>query len=147
MVLIGPAGAGKTTFAAAHFAPTEVLSSDAFRALVSDDETDMTASGAAFAVLRFLVRRRLRRARRTCVDATNVRRAERLPLLRTAARYRRPAIAVLFDLSLETCLQRNRLRPGRKVEDAVVAEQWRVMPRSPDVLLAEGFAAVEVVSD
>lgn len=147
MVLVGPAGAGKTTFAAAHFAPTEILSSDAFRALVCDDETDMTASGAAFAVLRFLVTRRLRRARRTCVDATNVRRAERLPLLRAAARYRRPAVAVLFDLSLETCLQRNRLRAGRRVEEAVVAEQWRVMPRSADVLLAEGFTAVEVVSD
>lgn len=146
MVLVGPAGAGKTTFAAEHFAASEILSSDAFRALVSDDETDLTASGAAFAVMRFLVTRRLRRGRRTCVDATNLRRGERLPLLRSAARYGRPAVAVLFDLPLDTCLERNRLRSGRQVEEAVIARQRSAMPRSPETLLAEGFSAVEVVS-
>jgi predicted kinase len=147
VVLVGPAGAGKTTFAAAHFAPSEILSSDFFRALVSDDETDMRASAPAFAVVRFLVSRRLRRGRRTCVDATNVNRRERLPLVRAAARHGRPAIAVLFDLPLETCLERNRSRPGRKVPEAVIAAQWTAMPRTGATLLAEGFAAVELVSD
>ncbi len=39
VVLVGPSGAGKTTFAR-HFKPTEVLSSDFCRGLVSDDEND-----------------------------------------------------------------------------------------------------------
>ena len=38
--LIGPSGCGKSTFARKHFKPTEVLSSDAFRGLVSDNEND-----------------------------------------------------------------------------------------------------------
>ena len=43
VVLIGATGSGKSTFASAHFAATEVLSSDDCRALVSDDENDQSA--------------------------------------------------------------------------------------------------------
>ncbi|HEX6547877.1 MAG TPA: AAA family ATPase [Candidatus Dormibacteraeota bacterium] len=139
---MGPAGSGKSTFAARHFKPTEVTSSDFFRAMVSDDEGDQSASPAAFTLLRFLVTRRLRRRRRTCVDATNLHRRERRPLLRAAQTYRRPAIAVVFDLPLETCLERNRLRAGRRVEESVIREQWAAAPRSPEPLLEEGFSVV-----
>ena len=40
VVLIGPTGSGKSTFARAHFKPTEVISSDFCRGLVADDEND-----------------------------------------------------------------------------------------------------------
>src|SRR4051812_16452675 len=51
VVLIGASGSGKSTFARAHFKTTEVLSSDACRALVSDDENDQAATGDAFELL------------------------------------------------------------------------------------------------
>jgi predicted kinase len=59
-----------------------------------------------------------------------------------AARFGRPAVAVLFDTPLEVCLARNRLRPERQVEDDVVREQWAQMPPSPAALLDEGFVEV-----
>lgn len=40
VALIGATSSGKTTFAKKHFLPTEILSSDFFRAMVSDDEND-----------------------------------------------------------------------------------------------------------
>ena len=38
VLLIGASGSGKSTFARKHFLPTEIVSSDACRGLVSDDE-------------------------------------------------------------------------------------------------------------
>jgi protein phosphatase len=37
VVLVGASGSGKSSFAARHFAPTEVISSDFCRGLVADD--------------------------------------------------------------------------------------------------------------
>ncbi|MGI4830630.1 MAG: AAA family ATPase [Janthinobacterium lividum] len=52
--------------------PTEVVSSDFCRALVSDDESDQSATGDAFDLLHAIVRKLLARGRLTVVDATNV---------------------------------------------------------------------------
>ena len=53
VVLVGPTGSGKSTFAARHFKPTEVVSSDACRAMVADDANDQSATPDAFALLNF----------------------------------------------------------------------------------------------
>ncbi|MFB8016895.1 AAA family ATPase, partial [Streptomyces rochei] len=71
--LIGPPGAGKSTFARQHFKPTEIVSSDFCRALVADDENDQSATGDAFEVLHLIVDKRLARGRLTVIDATNLR--------------------------------------------------------------------------
>ena len=84
VVLVGASGSGKSTFARAHFRPTEVLSSDSCRALVSDDESDQTATGDAFDVLHFIAARRLARGKLTVVDATNVQPEARKPLVALA---------------------------------------------------------------
>ncbi len=59
VALIGISGSGKSMFAARHFAPTEVISSDSCRALVSDDENDQSATRDAFDVLHFIAAKRL----------------------------------------------------------------------------------------
>ena len=75
VVLVGAAGSGKSTFAARHFAPDEVLSSDAFRALIAGDPADQSATRAAFSALHRALARRLAQGRLTVVDATSVQRA------------------------------------------------------------------------
>lgn len=59
VVLIGVSGSGKSTFARKHFKPTEILSSDYCRGLVSDDENSQAATKDAFEVLHFIARKRL----------------------------------------------------------------------------------------
>ena len=65
VVLVGPSGSGKSTFARRHFKPTEVLSSDACRGMVSDDENDQAVTKDAFEVLRFVAGKRLALGRLT----------------------------------------------------------------------------------
>ena len=48
VLLIGVAASGKSTFARGHFAPTEILSSDALRAVITDDPHAQAATDDAF---------------------------------------------------------------------------------------------------
>src|SRR6202045_3834510 len=59
VVLIGSSGSGKSTFARKHFLPTEVLSSDACRGMVSDEENNQAVTNEAFALLHFIAAQRL----------------------------------------------------------------------------------------
>ena len=145
LVLVGAAGAGKTTFAAARFRPTEVISSDACRALVADREDDQSATPAAFEVLHLVARLRLRRRRLTVVDAVNGRAADRLPLLALAAEADCAAVAVVLDLPGAACVRRDRERRGRTVGAGVIMAQQEAIHRSLPGLREEGFAAVHVL--
>lgn len=146
VILIGPSGAGKTTFAARHFGPTEVLSSDGMRALVADDPNDQSATDAAFELLHAALGLRLARGRLTAVDATNVDAWARRRLLAVAQRHDRPAAAIVFDLPLELCLRRNTERTDRRVPVAAVRRQHAKMRDSLAGLEKEGFRSIDVLS-
>jgi predicted kinase len=145
VLLVGSAGSGKSTFARRHFGRDEVVSSDAFRAAVSGDEADQSATEAAFALLHIRVEERLTHGLLTVVDATNVLPWARRPLLQLAARYARPALAIVFDVDLEQSLTWNEARPGRRVPPSVVKRQHRLMLRSLPHLAEEGLS-VHVLS-
>jgi predicted kinase len=94
VVLIGASGAGKTTMASTWPA-SQVLSLDALRGAVSDDEGCQEATPDAVDALHLLLERRMARKRNTVVDATNVTRAAREPLVAAAKRHNMPAVAVV----------------------------------------------------
>ena len=142
VLLIGVTGSGKTTFAARHFRPTQVLSSDAFRALVADDETDQDATADAFELLHVAVDRRLARRRLTVIDATNIQPSARRPLLEAARRHGVPAVAIVFDLPPGVTAKRNATRAGRTVPAAIHQRQVRALRRCLPELPGEGFAAI-----
>jgi protein phosphatase len=146
IVLIGPSGAGKSTYAAKHFRPTEVVSSDECRRLVADDENDQAATPAAFRVLHAIVRERIHDHRTTVVDATNVKPRSRKPLIAVARRYGARAVAIVFDVPLEVCLERNRSRPSRSLPDSVVRRQHEQMKLALADLRSEGFDDVHVLA-
>src|SRR6266550_500865 len=87
VVLIGASGSGKSTFARRHFRPSEVISSDYCRGLVSDDENDQAATNDAFELLHYVAAKRLARGRLTVIDATNVQQESRKPLVELARQY------------------------------------------------------------
>jgi predicted kinase len=145
VVLIGIAASGKSTFAARHFAPTEVLSSDAFRALIADDPSAQGATDDAFDLLHRLLEMRLRRGRLTVVDATNVEDWARAELLRVAKRQRRPAVAIVIDVPIEVARERNARRPSPRPPPSALRRQKRWLADSLPALAHEGFDAVHVL--
>src|SRR5262245_61130992 len=145
VVLIGPSGSGKSTFARKHFLPTEVLSSDACRGLVSDEENNQAVTDHAFEVLHFIAAKRLALGRLTVVDATNVQPEARKPLIELARRYHCLPVAVVLDLNERICQDRNRLRADRNFGPHVIRTQKNHLRRSLRGLGREGFSHVYVL--
>jgi protein phosphatase len=145
VVLVGTSGSGKSSFARRFFRPTEVLSSDVYRGIVSDDENDQSATDDAFDVLHYVAAKRLGAGRLTVVDATNVQLVARRPLVALARRHRVDVVAIVLDVPLATCRERNRARPDRQFGPAVLARQRRELDRSRAGLGSEGFDDVWVL--
>jgi protein phosphatase len=144
VVLVGPSGSGKSTFARKHFLPTEVLSSDVCRGLVSDDENNQAATNDAFEVLHYVASKRLAAGRLTVIDATNVQRESRQPLVALARKYHTLPVAIVFDLAEAICQERNRGRSDRDFGPHVIRMQRAQLRRSISKLKREGFRHVFV---
>jgi len=145
VVLIGPSGSGKSTFARKHFLPSEVLSSDYCRGLVSDDENSQGATTDAFEVLHFIAAKRLARGRLTVVDATNVQPEARAPLVALARKYHCLPVAIALNLPEDLCHERNRDRQDRTFGPHVIRQQRSQLRRSLRGLKREGFRHVFVL--
>ena len=139
LLLIGPSGSGKSTFARKHFKSTEILSSDFCRGLVSDDETDQTATNDAFEVLRFIAAKRLAAGKLTVIDATNVQADARKPLLALAREYHYLTVAIVFNMPTKLCRERNAARHDRNLKPHVLRRQHQHLRRSLRDLKREGF--------
>ena len=146
VVLIGASGSGKSTFARKHFKPTEVLSSDYCRGLVSDDENNQAATKDAFAVLHFIAAKRLAAGLLTVVDATNVQTEARKPLVALAREYHCLPVAIVLNLPEKICHERNHDRPDRNFGPHVVRQQTSQLRQSLRNLEREGFRHVHVLN-
>src|SRR5215469_14779909 len=145
VVLVGASGSGKSTFAAAHFAPTEEISSDFCRGLVADDENDQAASRDAFDVLHFIAGKRLAAGRLTVIDATNVQPESRKELITLAREHDVLPVAIVFDLPERVCVSRNAARHDRQFGRRVISRQREQLRRGLRGLEREGFRRVHIL--
>jgi protein phosphatase len=145
VALVGVSGSGKSTFALRHFLPTEVISSDFCRKLVSDDENDQSATNAAFEVLHTIAAKRLQSGRLAVIDATSVRPEDRKPIVQLAKDHHVFAYAIVLDVPPEVCRDRNASRPDRDFGDHVIRNQRSALRRSINNLHREGFRKVFVL--
>ncbi len=145
VVLAGPSGSGKSTFARRHFRPTEVISSDRCRGLVSDDENDLSATGDAFDLLHYIASKRLAGRRLTVIDATSVKAEDRAGLVALAREHHLLAAAIVLDLPARLCQDRNEERADRDIPPQVVRRQSQALRRSLRGMRREGFHSVTVL--
>ena len=145
VVLVGVSGSGKSTFAARHFKPTQVISSDFCRGLVSDDENDQSATPAAFDLLHHIVGVRLARGLFTVVDATNVQYQARRGLIELAKKHDVLVDAIVLDTPEDVAIARNATRPDRDFGRGVVIRQRKDLRRSLGKITRDGFRKVHVL--
>lgn len=127
VILIGLPGAGKSTFHDQRFATTHVhISRDDF-------------PGARHPARRqaALLEEALAAGRDVVIDNTNVRVADRAPIIEAARRHGATVVGYVFPPDVAACRERNRRRQGRaRVPDvAIYAARKRLEPPSR----AEGF--------
>jgi protein phosphatase len=145
IALVGPSGSGKSTFARKHFRPTEVLSSDFCRGLVSDDENSQTATNDAFDVLHYIASKRLAAGRLVVIDATNVQPEARKPIIALGRQFHCLPAAIVFDLPEKLCQERNRNRADRDFGPHVIRQQSRQLRNAIRLLEREGFRHVHIL--
>lgn len=145
VVLCGPAGCGKSTFANRWFKETQIVSSDRCRALVSDSEENQAASPQAFRVFHCLIEQRLVLGRLTVADSTALAPRARKDLLRQARRHDFQAVLVVFNFPLELCQKFNASR-RRVVDPEVISRQHRLLQQALQTVQREGFDQVYVVT-
>jgi protein phosphatase len=147
VVLMGVSGSGKSTFARQLFRATEVVSSDTCRGLVSDDENNQAASADAFALMHFIIRKRLAAGRLTVVDATNVQAEPRRALVALAREFHVLPVMIVLQVPESLAQERNRTRADRQFGAHVVRNQEINLRRSLRGLEREGFRQVHLLRE
>lgn len=143
--LIGATGSGKTTFARKHFHPLEILTSDFFRAVVSNDENSMEASQDAFEVLHLILQKRLTRGLLTVVDATSIQGFARRKILDIATEIGVPTVAIILNVPEQTCIERTLQRSDRPFGAKVVREHFEFLRQTMTSIYNEGFDLVYIL--
>jgi len=146
ILLCGPAACGKSTFAERHFRPTQIISSDWARGRVCDDERDQRFNTQAFALVRYLAELRLGLNRLCVVDSTALTPPHRREFLELAKRFQIPCVIFLFDVPLEKCIERDRLRE-RSVGAPVIERHYLAFGHTKTDIRQEGFDQIVELSD
>lgn len=147
VVLVGASGSGKSTWAASRFRASEIVSSDALRAVVGSGEHDLDASADAFDLLDRIVAGRARRRLSVVVDTLGLDPTMRRAWLSLARETGLAAVVVRLAAPERLVRQRNRER-DRSVPAAVLTRQLRSARRAMAEIDAEGWdLVVDVVHE
>ncbi len=144
LVLCGPAGCGKSTFAAQRFVPTAIVSSDQCRTLICDDVTNQQVNRDTFDLFYYIIRKRLYLGRFTVADSTALHAEARRQLQEQAQRYGYATCLLLFDIPATLCLQRDLLR-DRRVGEAVISYHAGLLKQALIDVPQEGWHQLHIL--
>ena len=145
LVLAGPAGCGKSTFASQRFAPTMIVSSDYCRALVCDDENNQQVNRDAFDLFYYIINKRMYQQRFTIADSTALQPEARRRLLELSQRQGYLTCLLIFNVPLTICRARNQQRE-RRVAEQVHAYHAGLLQQTLQEAPHEGWHRLSVLN-
>lgn len=146
VLLVGTSSSGKSTFAKKYFLPTEIISSDYCRSLVSDDENDLSVTKEAFEVLNCIAEKRLKLGKLTVIDALNLRKEDRAKLIKLAKDNYALASAIVLETPIKKLFERHSERTDRNFNKHVLERQYDDFKYSMKSIEREGFSYVYYVN-
>ena len=156
MVLCGPAGAGKSTFARTFveqhkqlgYRSTAIVSSDYCRAIVCDDETNQQVNKDTFELFHYIIHKRMNHGRLTIADSTALQADARRRLLDVAVQHNYFTCLFMFNISLETCLQYDQHQArGRIVGEPVIKYHLDLMQQARQDVQQEDWKLIHMLDE
>lgn len=168
VLLVGPSNSGKTTFLnqlmeIGQVLPSEVISSDDCRVLVSDvefidwkqrpnDEADglydlyQRISVEAFSLMDKLIETRCRLNKLTLVDATHLYPDDRKRYITLAKNNHVPIVAIVLDEKQNVLLERDKARENPR-GNRRIKQQYQIFQKEKRSIKKEGYFATYFISD
>lgn len=168
VLLIGPSNSGKSTLLqqwvnTGMLSPSEIISSDAYRTLVSDtdyidfqhhskEEADLlydeyfAISAQAFAVMERVLEARSSLNKCTFVDATHLQSEERQKYISLGKKLHVPVSAIVLDIPLDELLHRDTLRKDPRGSKRI-KQQARLLKAEKRFIKKESFTKTYIVTD
>lgn len=163
VLLVGPSNSGKTTLLKkwqeeGKIAPSEIVSSDQFRILVSDkefvdwknmpkEEADILfgeyslISKEAFAMMDNIIQARCRLNKLTFVDATHLQPDDRKRYISMARENHVPIISIVLDVPEKVLLERDKIRENPR-GNRRIKQQYQVFTREKRFMKKEGIRSL-----
>ncbi len=146
LVLCGPAGSGKSTFATQRFATTTIVSSDHCRAMICDDENNQKVNRDTFELFHLIIQKRLSLGRFTVADSTALHPDARRKLRDLSRHFGYFGCLLIFNIPPEICLERNKSR-HRLVEERVIPYHTGLMQRAILDTPQEGWDLIKILGE
>ena len=146
LVLCGPAGCGKSTFAAQRFIPTSIVSSDHCRAMICDDENNQRVNRDTFELFHFIIQKRLFLGRFTVADSTALQPDARNKLRALSRRFGYLGCLLIFNIPPEICLERNKNR-HRLVDEQIIPYHASLLQRTLLDAPLEGWEQIHILGE
>lgn len=146
VVMCGPAASGKTTLACRFFPETAVVSSDRCRAMIADDEGDLSVSHDAFQLLYTILRRRLKHGRLAVADSTALSAQRRRRYIEIGREFGVPVVLIILSRNCERLIEWDSRR-DRRVGPSAIRAHCGYLARALETVSREGFDAIYLVED
>jgi predicted kinase len=145
LVLCGPAGSGKSTFAAQRFPETAIVSSDRCRGMICDDENNQAVTRDAFDLFHYILQKRMSLGRLCVADSVALRASARQSLRLLSRRFGYFGCLLVFRTAPDVCIARDQQRE-RHVGESVVRYHSALLTQALQEIPEEGWELVYSLS-
>lgn len=144
IMLVGPAGAGKTEFAQKMFPDDEILSYGAIQKELTGDHRHQHLGSLVFGEFCHRADLKLKLGERVVADSNHLRKKERIRLAQIGAKYHVPVIYIVVNRPLE---QKSKSEWCSWIPDLVMRQEQQFRDQLKEILTGDGMATVIDIRD